>query len=240
MRTIWNSSRQAAEGVRRVFAIGIMAVCVCTFAFHSAVRGDETEAAEETKAADESPKPQSNSPSKDNPPLPKFDEIEKAVEKHFESQRGYKAGDLLTSKDAPAVFKKVESLGWKVADRKEIEKQFLPETDWLVKQLRTDDGQKFMREIARNPSGFDRIDRMRKMPYGDRQLVDLIHSPEGYKMIEYMTTTPGGKNLGKSLSQGKQGKDFNEPTGRIYTEKQFLERLKQSHKEASKPPAKKR
>jgi len=240
MRSIWDKGRQAAGGVRRVLAIGLMAACACTFAFHSAVRGDETEAAEETKAADESSKPQPTAPPKGNPSLPKFDEIEKAVEKHFESQRGYKSGDLLTSKDTPAVFKKLESLGWKVADRKEIEKQFLPETDWLVKQLRTDDGQKFMREVARNPSGFDRIDRMRKMPYGDRQLVDLIHSPEGYKMIEYMTTTEGGKNLGKSLSRGKQGKDFNEPTGRIYTEKQLVERLKQSHKEALEPPAKKR
>jgi hypothetical protein len=106
---------------------------------------------------------------------------------------------------------------------------FLPDGDWLAKQLRSKKGKLFMRNVAKHPDGFDRIDRLRRMPGGEKQLAELIQSPEGFKMVEYMTTTPGGKNLGKQLAKGKNGANFNEPTGRLYTEKQLIERLKQLH-----------
>jgi hypothetical protein len=67
------------------------------------------------------------------------------------------------------------------------------------------------------------------MPYGQQQIADLIRSPDGYKIFEYMTTTQGGRNLGGMLSQGVNGRDFNSPTGRIYTEVELLKRLKKSY-----------
>ena len=168
-------------------------------------------------------------PVKESNPFPKFEEIQQTVTKELGALANYKSGDLLTDRSVTPIFKKLESLGWVVAERKEIEKLLLPEGDWIARQFRTANGRKFMREVARNPSGFDRIDRLRRMPRGEQQLADLIRQPEGYKMIEYMVTTPGGKNLGKSLSKGVNGGKFNEPTGRLYTEKQLLDRLKQSH-----------
>jgi hypothetical protein len=163
-------------------------------------------------------------------PLPKFDEVEKAVSEELGKISGHKPGDLLSDRNVAPVFKKLEGMGWTVADRKEIEKLFLPEGDWLVKQFRTEKGRSFLREVARNSGGLDRVDRLRRMPYGERQLSDLMRKPDGYKMVEYMVTTPGGKNLGKSLSRGKNGGKFNESTGRLYTDKQLLDRLKTSHK----------
>jgi hypothetical protein len=48
-------------------------------------------------------------------------------------------------------------------------------------------------------------------------------------MIEYLTSAPGGKNMGKMLSHVPQGDKFNQPTGRIYTQEQLQARLRQSY-----------
>lgn len=183
-------------------------------------------------AADERPliEPNGGTPKKTG--LPEFKEIEKAVAKQLAAAKDYKTGDLLTDASVSPVFKSLEELGWPVKEKKEIERLFLAENDWLVKQFRSKKGQAFMRNVAKNPDGFDRLDRLRRMPGGERQVADLIQSPDGFKMIEYMSTTQGGKNLGKQLSKGKRGENFNEPTGRLYTERQLIDRLKSLHKQA--------
>jgi hypothetical protein len=67
------------------------------------------------------------------------------------------------------------------------------------------------------------------MPYGQQQIADLIQGPDGYKLFEYMTTTQGGKNMGSMLSEGVNGENFNRSTGRIYTQLDFIKRLKKSY-----------
>jgi hypothetical protein len=161
--------------------------------------------------------------------FPSFDRVTRTVETHLTANRNYRPGDLLTTATVEPLFRKLEKINWKVADRRDILKSMLSDGDWLARQFATQSGRDFMRHIADLPSGYDRVDRYRRMPYGQEQLADLISGPEGYKMIEYMTTTRGGKNLGTMLSQGVNGENFNRPTGRIYTELDFLKRLKKSY-----------
>jgi hypothetical protein len=40
--------------------------------------------------------------------------------------------------------------------------------------------------------------------------------------------------MGEMISQAPHGQGFNQPTGRIYTEQQFIARLKQSYAKAEK------
>jgi hypothetical protein len=161
--------------------------------------------------------------------FPSFDKVTRTVETHLTANRNYRPGDLLTTSTVEPLFRKLEKINWKVADRKDILKSVLSDGDWMARQFTTQSGREFMRHITDLPGGYDRVDRYRRMPYGQQQLVDLINGPEGYKMIEYMTTTRGGKNLGGMLSQGVNGEDFNRPTGRIYTELDLLKRLKKSY-----------
>ena len=53
-----------------------------------------------------------------------------------------------------------------------------------------------------------------------------------------MTTAPGGKELGKQLSDDPDGKRFNTPTGRIYTVPLLLSRLQESYAAALKAAGK--
>jgi len=161
--------------------------------------------------------------------FPTFEKVQQTIEKHFALNRGYRPGDLITSSDVDPLFRKLEKINWKVADRKDISKLMFSSSDWMPRQFSGDRGREFMRQIADLPGGYDRVDRLRRMPYGAQQISDLIRSPDGYKLFEYMTTTQGGKNLGSMLSQGVNGEDFNRPTGRIYTELDFTKRLKKSY-----------
>jgi hypothetical protein len=56
----------------------------------------------------------------------------------------------------------------------------------------------------------------------------LKQGPDGYKLIEYLAVTDGGREMGKMLSAAPRGKNFNRPTGRIYNADQLLQRLETS------------
>ncbi len=161
--------------------------------------------------------------------LPKFEDVEKAVAEKLAAAPDYQQGDLVSQSDAKGVFDQLAKMGWQVKDRQELMDRVLPDGDLLIRELRTQKGKKFMRKITEFERGFDRLDRLRKMPYGPRRVRELVEGPDGYKLIEYMTTSEGGKNLGTQLSHAQNGKDFNKPTGRIYTQDDLIDRLKTSY-----------
>ena len=158
----------------------------------------------------------------------KFGEIQQIARRHFATQPDYQPGDLITQQAAEGVFKQLELYGWKVADQKAIQGQMLSDSDFVVRELRTKRGKHFMRQISQYPGGYDRLDRISTMPQGRGNVAQMIKLPDGYKMIEAMTTTRRGHILGQRLSNAPKGKNFNKPTGKIYTEDAFITRLKES------------
>jgi hypothetical protein len=159
------------------------------------------------------------------PQRPAWADIEKSVKATLAKTQGYQEGDLITREDASAVLADLKTLDWKVPEPSQLTDRLLPASDEMVRQLRGKQGVKFMREIGSVMEGYDRLDRLRKLPNGQRRLRELIHQPGGYTMIQYMATTRGGENMGRELSSKKQG-DFNSATKRIYTESQLLTELK--------------
>ncbi|OHB70677.1 MAG: hypothetical protein A2V70_06160 [Planctomycetes bacterium RBG_13_63_9] len=164
-------------------------------------------------------------------PLPPFAEIQKAVLRHFRLLPDYKSGDLISRSEVQRLFAGLEKIGWVPADHQSILKQVPTDESFLAKELRTQTGREFMRQVAAFPDAYDRLSRL---PYGKETVRDLIDGADGYKMVEYMTTTPGGENMGKQLSNAPKGRNFNKETGRIYTAKALLERLKTSYDSAAK------
>lgn len=171
-------------------------------------------------------------------PWPTFAQVEKAVEKHFSTFKKYRKGDLLSQSDVAPVFDALEKLGWKVADREEILKRAPGDRELMVRILRSDPDRAFMRDSQKYPGGYDRIDHLSRLSDAETLLGRLTAGPDGYKMIDYMTTTPWGKTMGEMLSQDPNGQGFNQSTGRIYTEQQLIARLKQSYAKAEKSRAK--
>lgn len=158
--------------------------------------------------------------------FPKFDAVKLTVQRSLKELRGYRPGDLLTQRDIERALKAVGRLGWKVADQKAIVAAALPENDYLVRQLRAGNGVRFMRKLSGNAANYDRLDRLRRLKYGERRIPELIANPGGYTLILYMTGTRSGRTLGRMLNRVPGGRNFNKPTNRIYTEEQLLKRLK--------------
>ncbi|MBN1589864.1 MAG: hypothetical protein JW888_10150 [Pirellulales bacterium] len=172
------------------------------------------------------------------PSLPKFAEVKKAVVDYFAKLPKQKPGEIISRGQVEPIFGTLDRMGWRVAGRKSILESVLPDNDALVQQLRTAGGRKLARDVAKVPQGYERLDRLRRLPRGQQNIQSLINGPDGYKMIEYMTTTQGGRNLGTMLSKDPDGKNFNKPTERIYTVEMLLDRLAKEYEKATRRKSK--
>jgi hypothetical protein len=155
-----------------------------------------------------------------------FATIEQAVRRTFAAQGDRRTGDLIVRSEAEAALRQVEKAGWKVPRREEILRKVHGDQDFLAENLRTPAGMMFMRQISGYRLGYDRLDRLSDLPRGQQMVLDLIRGPDGYKMIEYMTSEPGGKEMGRMLNGAVNGAGFNNPTGRIYTVNSLVAELK--------------
>src|SRR6185295_4546648 len=97
---------------------------------------------------------------------------------------------------------------------------------FLVRELSTQNGKRFMRKVASHSGAYVRLDRLSTIPRGQTLIHDLIRQKDGDKMIEYLSTTKGGKNMGGMMAQARGGVDLNTPTGRIYTSEDLVAALK--------------
>jgi hypothetical protein len=161
--------------------------------------------------------------------MPSFDQVQKLVEKQLGTLADYRPGDIISQQQVAPIFDQLQRLGWTVRDRAEILQLVPGENEFIVRQLRSPEGRTFMRQSNKYPLSFDRIDRLSQMDMGEKNVKAIIRGPDGYKLIQYMTSTPYGRNMGQMLSQDPHGADFNSPTGRLYTADAFLARLQQSY-----------
>lgn len=170
--------------------------------------------------------------------LPALTEVMDYVDQHFAKTPKYRPGDIISTSYVTALFEGLEKLGWNVPDQKALLKLVPSDKNYVVQQLRTEPGRKFMQQICNFPLGYDRLFHLSKIPMGERQVYALIRAKEGYKLIEYMTTTPYGNNLGKQLSNSPHGANFNKATGQIYTVEELKSELEKSYQATQQALAK--
>jgi hypothetical protein len=147
----------------------------------------------------------------------RFSAVQATAEQLFLKDLGQEKGDLISRSQVQELFRRLAKLGWQVPQPKELTDRVLADDQFLIKRLRTPDGIKFMRQVARLPNGYDRLDHLSQLQRGQKIVSELIRGPDGYKMLEYMTTSSGGANMGKMLSETPHGANFNGTTGKIYT-----------------------
>lgn len=161
--------------------------------------------------------------------LPTFEKAWQTVETELAKYPNYQDGDLISRRQVEVVFPALKKLGWNVLDQDDILNLVPDDNTYFVTRLRTKAGVKFMRQMAQYPLAFDRIDRLGQMSMGNDNVDALIRGPDGYKMLQYMTETVWGKNMGNMLSKAPKGKGFNDPTGKLYTADALMLRLQQSY-----------
>jgi hypothetical protein len=165
----------------------------------------------------------------ENDPRPTLREITAAVGRQFQSQPNRLPRDIISRSEVDETFELLRRMGWTVPRWKTISQRVPADTAFVVRQLRTSDGTKFMRRIAQYPFAYDRLDRLSGISGGRKLVADLVRKKGGYEMIEYLCKSRGGANLGHMLANAKNGSDLNRPTGKIYTVEQLLMALKKAY-----------
>ncbi len=152
--------------------------------------------------------------------------VAKVVDEFFSSQPGYQKGDLITQSQIEKVVAKLVSEGVTFKDPGSVVKLGLADDSFLVRELSTPNGKRFMRKIAPRAGAYSHLDRLSTIPRGETTVRELIRQKDGDKMIDYLATTKGGKNMGGMIAQARGGVDLNKPTGRIYTADDLVAALK--------------
>src|SRR3954468_22376848 len=148
------------------------------------------------------------------------------IETYFRATGDYQSGDLITRSQIEKVLAKLKASGFKVNEAEEIAKLGLADDSFLARELSTAEGRQFMRKLAQHPGTFSHLDRLSTIPRGQSLVRDMIRQKDGDKLVEYLATTKGGKNMGSMMAQARGGVDLNKPTGRIYTVEDLIDALK--------------
>ncbi len=155
--------------------------------------------------------------------------VRRELADYFRQKKGYEPGDLITRKDVEAVLKRLASRGYQPRDAKQIIEASLSESDFLVQLLGGTRGRKFMRKVKKESLIYDRLDRIAQVPQGKRTLSDLIKLPDAhrYAPVRPARGIPTLLDLlpKRRSSRTRSIKDYDKPTGKIYTAKQLQERL---------------
>lgn len=159
---------------------------------------------------------------------PDFAAVAHAVESYIASLADYQPGDLITRSQIERALDvdEVKAAGLPEAEIKRITDLGLADDSFLIRELSTAAGRKFMRKTARHPGTYARLDRLSTIPRGQTLVHDLIRDKGGDKLIEYLSTTKGGQKMGGMMAGVRGGADLNKPTGRIYTADDLVAELK--------------
>ncbi len=150
--------------------------------------------------------------------------VAKVVDEFFASQPDYQRGDLITRSQIEKVVAKLVDSGVPISEPTKITRLGLPDDSFLARELSTPSGKRFMRKVTHHSGGFSHLDRLSTIPRGQEIIRDLVRQKDGDKLIEYLATTKGGKNMG-SMMGNVRGGDLNKPTGRIYTTDDLLKAI---------------
>jgi len=166
----------------------------------------------------------------EEPARPEFAAVAQAVADRLASRQDYQPGDLLSQRHVAGAVEAVAGIGWAVPDAEKIVARALADDSFLVRELSRPAGRKFMRKIARHTGAYARLDRLSSISRGETLIRDLVRQKDGDKLIEYLATTPGGRNLGNMMAGTRGGGDLNKPTDRIYTADDLVATLEKLYK----------
>ena len=161
-------------------------------------------------------------------------DLNSVVKKYFANLEGYRSGDLITTGDVGPLLQLLKKKGWSVPQRSTLTSRLTKTGSFLDKTLSSKNGENFLGEVSKVPGGADRIERIAKLKNGKGTLNQLLKFPHGSDLIKELATTKVGRNLGRYAAKREDGKDFNKPTGKIYTESELVKELVKRFKEDPK------
>lgn len=175
------------------------------------------------------------------PKKPTWSQLRPVVEAYFAEQKGRQPTDLLVASEARATLELLDKAGWKPKQAQALLARVPGDGDFLARELRSSTGRKFLAATRSEALVYDRLDRLTRYSGGDRLVSSILRLPNGPSFMR-PKPTPGFGTLMDLLPKGASGKtpvdrDFNKPTGKIYTAAQWVKELQAAHEAESKAAA---
>jgi hypothetical protein len=165
----------------------------------------------------------------EKPAMPDWKAVASTAKTHFQTLPNYRAGDIVSQGQVKPLLVKLAKAGWKVSDEKALLAQICPDDDFVVRQLRTKSGQKFMRSTGGSAEQYDYLRRLAETKGGDRTVADILKLPNGSEVLSSLVESKAGKDISRRLAEGPRTQGYNTPTGMLYTETQILTRIEESY-----------
>lgn len=163
------------------------------------------------------------------PKVPPFSVVEAIVAKELAKKSGYQEGDLITRGDVAAVAPQLENLGFNVrAVSKGIE-VLLPDDHLLAAAMRSAQGKTLAPQIKNFELALDRMDRLCHFPEGQDLVRKVFAAPNALAVIEELCLPESVKGLAAKYPDEPACQVLDLPSGRAFTQRQYLEHLRTIH-----------
>lgn len=167
-------------------------------------------------------------------PLPNVEVVQRIVTQNLAETTDYDPGDIISRSQVKWVLKKVKIAGWHISPKHGILNSVLRDNAYLIRQLRTVDGENLMGKLSNAPIAYHRLDRLSSCTEGRQRLREWMADAPGEETLRALTAVKGGDRLLKQVAAAPKDLDLDKPTGRIYTEAELIERLLAAHAADSK------
>ncbi|MCE9606944.1 MAG: hypothetical protein K8U03_18830 [Planctomycetia bacterium] len=180
-------------------------------------------------AADQ-PATQTSSPAEERKSkVPPFAVVQDLVEKQLAKKSGYRDGDLITRSDVAPIIPQLEKLGFPVREVSKGIEVLLADDHLLVTLLRTPQGEALIPKIKNLELALDRMDRLCYFSEGQELLRNLVVAPNALTVIEQLCLPETAKALAVKYPNEPSCQTLDLPTGRAFTQRQYIERLRTIH-----------
>jgi hypothetical protein len=161
--------------------------------------------------------------------------IQAVVVRRLSGDKTYAPGDLISRSRVEPIINELLDLGFHATESEELYDAILPESDRLVRMLKTPGGVKFMRQVSKIPDVYDRLERLSWTEAGRSILNDLIARTDGPQLLAKMLTPAGAKAVEETLAKDSRGRNFLLPTGHIHTAEELLARMLKTYGQTTPP-----
>ena len=171
------------------------------------------------------------------PPLMDWQTMERVTNQWLDAQPPRPYAKLIVWEDISPLLDEIQKKGWSMPYARPLEAVMVKQSDFLAKFAATESGARWLNASGGSKLLLDRVERVAKMENGQRTLEDVAKIPNGSKFAG-----PSAKNFMPGLADllplkgGRRPeiKDYNKPTGRLYTRAEVIRYMGQLHAASQK------
>jgi hypothetical protein len=163
------------------------------------------------------------------PKVPPFSVVEQVVARELAKKPGYKSGDLITRGDVANVKPELEKLGFPVNKTSKGLEVLLPDDHPLAVALRTPQGEAVASKIKNLEIALDRMDRLCHFHAGLELVQKVVVAPNSLEVIEQLCAPESVQGLAAKYPHEPACQVLDFPSGRAFTQRQYLEHLRTIH-----------